>query len=227
MGGGDYMEYDLAPSILSADFSHLGEDILAVRKCGARFLHFDVMDGVFVPSISFGLPVLKSIRPLTDMFYDVHLMIQDPGRYIEDFARAGADGITVHAEACIHLDRVLDQIHDAGLKSGVALNPSTPLNVLDYVYDKTDMVLLMTVNPGFGGQKLIPGVLNKIRTLRRVLDEKGLTARLEIDGGVNDRTIGSVIDAGADVIVAGSAVFGGDIAGNYRKLTAHFPESPV
>ena len=221
------MEYDLAPSILSADFSHLGEDILAVRKCGARFLHFDVMDGVFVPSISFGLPVLKSIRPLTDMFYDVHLMIQDPGRYIEDFARAGADGITVHAEACIHLDRVLDQIHDAGLKSGVALNPSTPLNVLDYVYDKTDMVLLMTVNPGFGGQKLIPGVLNKIRTLRRVLDEKGLTARLEIDGGVNDRTIGSVIDAGADVIVAGSAVFGGDIAGNYRKLTAHFPESPV
>ena len=221
------MEYDLAPSILSADFSHLGEDILAVRKCGARFLHFDVMDGVFVPSISFGLPVLKSIRPLTDMFYDVHLMIQDPGRYIEDFARAGADGITVHAEACIHLDRVLDQIHGAGLKSGVALNPSTPLNVLDYVYDKTDMVLLMTVNPGFGGQKLIPGVLNKIRTLRRVLDEKGLTARLEIDGGVNDRTIGSVIDAGADVIVAGSAVFGGDIAGNYRKLTAHFPESPV
>lgn len=221
------MKYDLAPSILSADFSHLGEDILAVRDCGAHFLHFDVMDGLFVPSISFGLPVLKSIRSLTDMFYDVHLMIQDPGRYIEDFARAGADGITVHAEACIHLDRVLDQIHDAGLKSGVALNPSTPLNVLDYVYDKTDMVLLMTVNPGFGGQKLIPAVLDKIRALRGILNEKGLPTRLEIDGGVNDQTIGSVIEAGADVIVAGSAVFGSDIAGNYRKLTAHFPENAV
>ena len=221
------MKYDLAPSILSADFSHLGEDILAVRECGARFLHFDVMDGLFVPSISFGMPVLRSIRPLTDMFYDVHLMIQDPGRYIEEFARAGADGITVHAEACIHLDRVLDQIHDAGLKSGVALNPSTPLNVLDYVYEKTDMVLLMTVNPGFGGQKLIPAVLDKIRTLRGILDEKGLSTRLEIDGGVNEKTIGSVIDAGADVIVAGSAVFGDDIAGSYRKLTAHFPENPV
>ena len=221
------MKYDLAPSILSADFSHLGEDILAVRECGAQFLHFDVMDGMFVPSISFGLPVLKSIRPLTDMFYDVHLMIQDPGRYIEDFVRAGADGITVHAEACIHLDRVLEQIHEAGVKSGVALNPSTPLNVLEYVYDKADMILLMTVNPGFGGQKLIPAVLDKIRALRMILDKKGLGTRLEIDGGVNERTIGSVIDAGADVIVAGSAVFGDDIAANYRKLTAHFPGNPV
>ena len=221
------MKYDLAPSILSADFSHLGEDILAVRECGAQFLHFDVMDGMFVPSISFGLPVLKSIRPLTDMFYDVHLMIQDPGRYIEDFVRVGADGITVHAEACIHLDRVLEQIHEAGVKSGVALNPSTPLNVLEYVYDKADMILLMTVNPGFGGQKLIPAVLDKIRALRMILDKKGLGTRLEIDGGVNERTIGSVIDAGADVIVAGSAVFGDDIAANYRKLTAHFPGNPV
>lgn len=215
------MEYDLAPSILSADFKHLGDDILAVKECGAKILHFDVMDGLFVPSISFGMPVLKSIRPLTDLFYDVHLMIQDPGRYIDDFASAGADGITVHAEACLHLDRVLDAIHDKGLKTGVALNPATPLNVLDYVYDKADMILLMTVNPGFGGQKLIPAVLDKIRQLRNILDEKGLPTRLEVDGGVNDKTIGLVTGAGADVIVAGSAVFGDDIQSNYRKLAAH------
>ena len=214
------MTYDLAPSILSADFTHLGEDILTVKECGARLLHFDVMDGLFVPSISFGMPVLKSIRPLTDLFYDVHLMIQDPGRYIEDFASAGADGITVHAEACLHLDRVLDAIHDKGLKTGVALNPATPLNVLDYVYEKADMILLMTVNPGFGGQKLIPAVLDKIRQLRGILDERGLSTRIEVDGGVNEKTIDLVADAGADVIVAGSAVFGDDIRGKYRKLAA-------
>ena len=162
------MKNYLAPSILSADFTHLGEDILAVRDCGAKYLHFDVMDGMFVPSITFGMPVLKSIRPLTDMFYDVHLMIREPERYIDDFADAGADGITVHAEACLHLDRTLDQIHERGLKTGVALNPATPLNVLEYVYDKVDMFLLMTVNPGFGGQKLIPAVLPKIRQLRGI-----------------------------------------------------------
>ena len=174
------MEYYLAPSILSADFSHLGDDIRAVKECGAKILHFDVMDGLFVPSISFGMPVLKSIRPLTDMFYDVHLMIRDPERYIDAFADAGADGITVHAEACVHLDRVLDQIHDRGLKTGVALNPATPLHVLDYVYDKTDMILLMSVNPGFGGQKLIPAVLDKIAKLRGILDEKGLPDYLKL-----------------------------------------------
>ena len=219
------MEYYLAPSILSADFKHLGEDILAVKECGAKILHFDVMDGWFVPSISFGMPVLASIRPLTDMFYDAHLMVQDPGRYIDDFAKAGADGITVHAEACVHLDRVLDQIRDKGLKTGVALNPATPLSALDYVYDKADMILLMTVNPGFGGQKLIPATLDKIRQLRRILDEKGLSTWIQVDGGIHDETIDLVLDAGANVIVAGSAVFGADIRGNYQKLTAHFTNS--
>ena len=212
------MKNYLAPSILSADFTHLGEDILAVRDCGAEYLHFDVMDGMFVPSITFGMPVLKSIRPLTDMFYDVHLMIREPERYIDDFADAGADGITVHAEACLHLDRTLDQIHERGLKTGVALNPATPLNVLEYVYDKVDMFLLMTVNPGFGGQKLIPAVLPKIRQLRGIIQEKGLQADLEIDGGVSTSTIESVLDAGANILVAGSAVFKGDIKANYKAL---------
>ena len=215
------MVYELAPSILSADFTHLVEDILAVQRCGAKILHFDVMDGMFVPSISFGIPVLKSIRPLTDMFCDVHLMIQDPGRYVDDFADAGADGITVHAEACVHLDRVLEQIRGRGLKTGVALNPATPLSVLDYVYDKTDMVLLMTVNPGFGGQKLIPGVLDKIRHLRAILDQKGLPVSIQVDGGIHDETIDLVINAGANVIVAGSAVFDNDIEADYRRLESH------
>ena len=214
------MKNYLAPSILSADFTHLGEDILAVRDCGAEYLHFDVRDGMFVPSITFGMPVLKSIRPLTDMFYDVHLMIREPERYIDDFADAGADGITVHAEACLHLDRTLDQIHERGLKTGVALNPATPLNVLEYVYDKVDMFLLMTVNPGFGGQKLIPAVLPKIRQLRGIIQEKGLQADLEIDGGVSTSTIESVLDAGANILVAGSAVFKGDIKANYKALEA-------
>lgn len=214
----------LAPSILSADFTHLGDDIKAVERCGAQILHFDVMDGWFVPSISFGMPVLKSIRPLTNMFYDVHLMVQDAERYVDDFADAGADGITVHVEACVHLDRVLDEIHDRGLKAGVALNPATPLNVLDYIYDKVDMILLMTVNPGFGGQKLIPYVPAKIAQLRQILNEKGLSTHIEVDGGIHNETITSVIDAGADVIVAGSAVFKGDIEANYRALESYLPK---
>ena len=208
----------LAPSILSADFKHLGEDILAVQQCGARYLHFDVMDGMFVPSISFGMPVLKSIRPLTDMFYDVHLMVQDPERYIDDFAKAGADGITIHAEACRHLDRTLDQIHEKGLKAGIALNPATSLSVLDYVYGKADLILLMTVNPGFGGQKLIPATIEKTAQLRKILNEKGLDTDLEVDGGVNPSTITSLLDAGANILVAGSSIFGGDIQANYREL---------
>ena len=219
------MEYFIAPSILSADFTHLGEDILTVKRCGAKMLHFDVMDGMFVPSISFGMPVLKSIRSLTDMFYDAHLMIQDPGRYVKDFADAGADGVTVHAEACLHLDRVLADIRDKGMKAGVALNPATPLSVLDYVYDKVDMILLMTVNPGFGGQKLIPAVLDKITRLRAILNEKGLSTHIQVDGGVHDETIDLVINAGANVIVAGSAVFGDHIEERYRALAGHLPAS--
>lgn len=216
--GETHMANYLAPSILSADFKHLGEDILAVQQCGARYLHFDVMDGMFVPSISFGMPVLKSIRPLTDMFYDVHLMVQDPERYIDDFAKAGADGITIHAEACRHLDRTLDQIHEKGLKAGIALNPATSLSVLDYVYGKADLILLMTVNPGFGGQKLIPATIEKTAQLRKILNEKGLDTDLEVDGGVNPSTITSLLDAGANILVAGSSIFGGDIQANYREL---------
>ena len=162
------MKKKLAPSILSADFRKLGEEVSSADNAGAQYIHIDVMDGMFVPSISFGMPVIRSIRPVTDAVFDVHLMVQDPERYVEEFARLGADLITVHAEATKHLDRTLQQIHSLGKKTGVALNPATPLSVLDHVLYQTDMVLLMTVNPGFGGQKYIEPMTEKIRTLRNV-----------------------------------------------------------
>ena len=209
----------LSPSILSADFSHLLEDIRQVEQAGAQYLHIDVMDGLFVPSISFGMPVIKCIRPHTNLFFDVHLMIQDPGRYIETFAQCGADLICVHAEACIHLDRVIQQIHAAGRKAGVALNPATPLCMLEHVLDQADMILLMTVNPGFGGQKYIPGMTEKIRSLRDELNRRGLTTDIEVDGGIDASTLPMVLEAGANVIVAGSAVFGKeDIYGAAKEL---------
>ena len=218
------MKYILAPSILSADFTKLGEDIRRTEQAGAEYLHFDVMDGWFVPSISFGQPVLSSIRKSSRQFFDVHLMVQDPERYIEDFAKAGADGITVHAEACRHLDRTLSQIHEAGCRAGVALNPATSLSALDYVYQKADMILLMTVNPGFGGQKLIPEMIEKIRQLRLRLQEKELKTDIEVDGGVNKDTIRMLLDAGANVCVAGSAVFHGDIEGHVCELNSILQE---
>ena len=212
------MKHILAPSILSADFKNLGEDIKAVVEAGAEYLHIDVMDGMFVPSISFGMPVIKSIRPLTDKTFDVHLMVQDPDRYIEDFAACGADLLTVHAEAVTHLDRAIDKIHDCGMKAGVALNPATPISVLDYVLEKTDMVLLMTVNPGFGGQKYVTAMTRKISTLRQMTQDMGMQLDIQVDGGINDSTIRTVLEAGANIIVAGSAVFDGkDCAGNARR----------
>ncbi|MGO5158613.1 MULTISPECIES: ribulose-phosphate 3-epimerase [unclassified Bilifractor] len=217
--------YRLSPSILSADFSKLGEQVRILENAGAPWLHIDVMDGQFVPPVSFGDVVIRSIRPVSKMFFDVHLMVTEPDRFVDDYAKAGAEMFTVHAEACAHLDRTLQHIHESGMKAGVALNPATPLQVLDYVLDKVDMVLIMTVNPGYGGQKYIPSMTAKIRDLRRKLDEAGYQdLPIEVDGGINASTIDTVLDAGASVIVAGSAVFRGDIAKNASDLMKRIQE---
>ena len=214
------MKYILSPSILSADFKHLGADIEAADRAGAQSIHIDVMDGPFVPSISFGMPVLSCIRSVTDRVFDVHLMVQDPERYIDTFAGLGADILTIHAEACRHLDSALSAIKNRGLKAGLALCPATPLSVLDYLWEKLDMVLLMTVNPGFGGQKYIPEMTEKIAALRKMAEARGKDLDIEVDGGINDSTIRQVLEAGANVLVAGSAVFGGDIEAQVKKYLA-------
>ena len=208
----------LSPSILSADFTRLGEQVAAVEQAGAQYLHFDVMDGCFVPNISFGMPVLESLRGRTGLMMDVHLMVEEPARYVEAFADCGADIITVHTEACTDLHRTVDLIKKRELLAGVALCPATPLSVLEYILPRIDMVLLMTVSPGMGGQKLIPYTLEKIRDLKKMIDRKGLKTDIEVDGGVNFKTLEQVLDAGANIIVAGSAVFEGDLEENTRRM---------
>jgi ribulose-phosphate 3-epimerase len=209
----------IAPSILSADFARLGDEVRAVAAAGADYIHVDVMDGHFVPNITIGPLVVEAVRKVTDLPLDVHLMIENPDLYIPDFARAGSDIIVVHAEATHHLHRTVQLIKSFGKRAGVSLNPATPLNVLDYILEELDLVLLMTVNPGFGGQSFIEACLPKIHALRAMLDKRGLETELEVDGGVKTANIDRIAHAGADVFVAGSAVFGSpDYAATIAEL---------
>lgn len=208
----------LSPSILAADFTKLGEQLGQLEEAGAQYVHIDVMDGMFVPSISFGMPVIKSIRNMTDRIFDVHLMVEEPMRYIDEFVACGADLITVHAEACTHLDRTIEAIREKGIIAGVALNPATPLSAIECILPKVDMVLIMTVNPGFGGQDLIPYTVDKVRELKRIIEKRGLKTDIEVDGGVRLDNIDMLLDAGANIIVTGSAVFEGDITENVQEF---------
>lgn len=212
------MQYKLSPSILSADFYKLGEDIRQTEENGAEYLHFDVMDGVFVPSISFGMPVLASIKPLVKQVMDTHLMITEPIRYVEAFAKAGADILTIHYEACEDVRATLEKIRECGMKTGLSISPDTPVEVLREFFGEVDMFLIMTVHPGFGGQKLIPETLDKVRELRGMLNERGLETDIQVDGGIYASNIKDALDAGANVIVAGSAVFKGNPGENTKEL---------
>lgn len=209
----------IAPSVLSADFSKLGEEVKAVEKAGADWIHIDVMDGHFVPNITMGPVVVEAVRRVTKLPLDVHLMIENPDRYIADFAKAGATLISVHAETCVHLNRTVRMIKEVGARPGAVLNPSTPVHALEWVLEYLDFVLIMSVNPGFGGQTFIPNSIDKIRTVRGMIREKGLSTLIQTDGGVNEKTIADIARAGADVFVAGSAIFGSP---NYEQTISLF-----
>ena len=214
-------EIQFAPSILSADFSRLGDEIRAVDQAGAEIIHVDVMDGNFVPNITIGPLVVKAARQVTTKVLDVHLMIANADRYLESFAEAGADWITVHVEACPHLHRTVSRIRELGKKAGVVLNPATPLETLDFILEEVDLVMLMSVNPGFGGQSFIPSTLRKISRLKKRIDDLGLDVGIEIDGGISPRTIEAVAEAGANIFVAGSAIYG---QGDYRAVIQEMRE---
>ena len=212
----------LSPSILAADFAILGEQIKEADEAGAEYIHIDVMDGVFVPSISFGMPVIASIRKTTKKIFDVHLMIVEPERFVKEFAECGADSITFHIEATEDVDEIIDLIHDLGCKAGMSIKPRTPVEVVEKYLHKLDMLLVMTVEPGFGGQKYIPESTERIREIKRMADEQGLDLDIQVDGGITKENVQVVLDAGANVIVAGSAVFRGNISENVKAIMAQF-----